>query len=498
MLPFRERIGLTLFVAYLSVGLSQVSSQIFFLLVFRLLPVEAVGIYTLAIAVATIYVYVMDLGLATFLVGELSQHPYRLATVLWAILIVRLPVAVLGGLGIQVWAWLVRPAFVDYQIMVLVALTYFLQLLEVSAISWLQVQQQQIAVNLLSVVMPAGRLLGMLFLYWTGYEATLSYVGWLVFLTQSLSALCFLVVVLMSNSPAIIKIGVTLQEELHQLLQGFWSRGRKLTAMYALVAIQARADWLLVSGLLSKVALANYSLGNKVLELAMLLAGVGARTTFPWLSRTDAGDSFLGSRLALIRRGFVLLSVLICIGLFYWSPVLITLLLGNKYEEADLVVKMLTLGGAIFMLNQYLFYTVLAEKLEREYSGIVIAATLVQFIVDIILIPRLGLMGAVLGLLGMGVTLHVGQLGLLMRRTLLNVDEVIRLEIFMFVSIVFTAFLWLMNLNLVLATLTACGASLLLSRWLILDRDWAYITYSVPRLWNKVVDVTTQAFQAKS
>ncbi len=497
MHPFRERIGLTLFVAYLSVGLSQVATQIFFLLVFRLLPVEAVGIYTLAIAVATLYAYVMDLGLTTFLVGELSQHSYRLATVVWAVVIVRLPVAVLGGLGIQVWAWLVRPAFADYQIMVLVALSYFLQLLELSAISWLQVQQQQIAVNLLSVVMPTGRLLGMLFLYWTGYEATLLYVGWLVFLTQSLSALCFLVVVLMSNSPAIVKIGAPLQDELRQLLQGFWLRGRKLTVMYAFVALQARADWLLVSGLLSKVALANYSLGNKVLELAMLLAGVGARTTFPWLSRTDAGDSFLRSRLALIRRGFILLSVLVCIGLFYWSPVLITLLLGNKYEEADLVVKVLTLGGAIFMLNQYLFYTVLAEKLEREYGWIVVAATFVQFTADIFLIPRLGLLGAALGLLGMGITLHVGQLGLLMRQAILDFAEVIRLEIFMLASIVFTALLWLINLNLVAATLAACGVSLLLSRWLILGSDWAYIAHSAPRLWSKLVDVTTQAFQAK-
>ena len=50
--------------------------------------------------------------------------------------------------------------------------------------------------------------------------------------------------------------------------------------------------------------------------------------------------------------------------------------------------------------------------------------------------------------LAMGITLHAGQLGLLVRRTLLNVDEVIRLEIFMFVSIVFTAFLWLVNFNL--------------------------------------------------
>ena len=341
MLPFRERIGLTLLVAYLSVGLSQVATQIFFLLVFQLLPVEAVGVYTLAIAVATIYAYVMDLGLTTFLVGELSQHSYRLATVVWAVVIVRLPVAVLGGLGIQLWALLARPAFAEYQIMVLVALSYFLQLLELSVISWLQVQQQQIAVNVLSVVMPTGRLLGMLFLYFGKYEATVSYVGWLVFLTQCLSVLYFLFVAL-SRSPAVLKGSTRLQDELRQLLLGFWQRGRKLTVMYAFVALRARAYWLLVSALLSEGALANYSLGNKVLELAMLLAGVGARTTFPWLSRTDAGDSFLGSRLALIRRGFVLLSVIVCIGLFYWSPVLITMLLGNKYEEADLVVKMLT------------------------------------------------------------------------------------------------------------------------------------------------------------
>ncbi len=54
------------------------ASQLFFFLVLRYLSLEGVGLYSWAIAIATIYAYIMDFGLGVFLVGELSKTGYAL------------------------------------------------------------------------------------------------------------------------------------------------------------------------------------------------------------------------------------------------------------------------------------------------------------------------------------------------------------------------------------------------------------------------------------
>ena len=80
----RERMASTLLLAYASSGVSQLANQGFFFILLRYAAIESVGIYSWAIAVATIYTYVMDLGLSPFLVRELSSCQYRLKTVLLA------------------------------------------------------------------------------------------------------------------------------------------------------------------------------------------------------------------------------------------------------------------------------------------------------------------------------------------------------------------------------------------------------------------------------
>jgi O-antigen/teichoic acid export membrane protein len=451
MVQLRERIGSTLFLAYFSTAISQVASQLYFFLVFGFLPIQEVGIYSWAIAIATIYSYVMDLGLATYLVGELSRIRYSRRQVILVIFILRAPLVLLGWLLLWLWSWAAAPSNLEYEVLSLVTLAYIMQLFEVGLISWFQVREHQNTVNILALVMPLGRLLGIALLHYFRHALTLLDIAWLSMFTQVASTLCFVLVAVLCKTDSYSVPDVP--QGVSYLLRGFRQRSPKLTIMYSLIALQSRLDWLLVSSFISKGALAYYSLANKIIEFAILLAGIGARTTFPWQSRMDADEPHLKAQLGLIRKLVVLSSALLCAGLFFLAPQLVSIFFDNKYAGADGAIRLLTLGGAIFMLNQYLFYSVLAHKLEGEYTWLIVVATLAQVILDITLMPYIGIRGAAVGMLAMGLTLHLGQFGLFLHKHILERSEVMRIEAFLVASLALVSILWLESPLLVMNTI---------------------------------------------
>jgi O-antigen/teichoic acid export membrane protein len=450
MVEHREGMALTMFVAYIAVGVGQAASLLYFVLVFRALSVQDAGIYSWAIAVASIYTYVMDLGLVPFLVGELSINPYRLRQVMVAIAAVRLPVLVLSWFLLKAWAWVAAPSETEYVVLAFILVSYMLQMFDLAIVSWLQVRQRQNTANMLSVVFSLLRLTGVLLPAWSGYSVTLWYIAWLAIAAQVLSTLCFAVVA--------VRAARTLEQRsngsgtLH-MLRRFWQRGPKLTMTYFLIALQNRLDWLLVAGIVSKSALASYSIANKLLEFPMLLAGTAARTTFPWLSRPDAAEGSAKDHMELWRRIFTFCSGLLCGSLFFWLPAIVRTFVGSKYAGAETAIALLMLGGSVFMLNQYLFYSLLARGLEREYAWLLLAAMVLQVVVDVLSMPGLGVLGAVLGMFVMGTILHAGQMRLLIRQHMIDRSEVIRVEVFVWSSIAVAALLWMVSGRLVPNTL---------------------------------------------
>ena len=465
----RERMGRTLLVAYVTAGAGQAASQLYFFLVFRSLPVPEVGVYSWAIAIATIYAYVMDFGLVTFLVGELSDIRYRLGRVILGICIVRSPLVIVAFVLFDGLSRIAGLSPVEYWVLMLVTLSYVLQLAELGLISWLQVREQQNSVNVVVLVMPLGRVVGIGVPLWLGLPVSLWYVTWLVVATQGMSAVCLGLLCRLGAGRD--GLGAGDSHGVWYLLRRFWKGGRTLTVMYLLTAVQSRLDWLLVSSVLSKVALANYSLANKILEVAMVVAGIGARTSFPWQSRADAEEPQLKARLASMRRVFIVMSALVCAGLFFWSPLVVSLVFGGKYSEAEGAMRLMTLTGSVFMLNQYLFYSLLARKLEGAYTRLILLATLVQIVVDVALLPRLGIVGAALGMLAMGTIVHVGQLRLLSRESVLAFHEIVRIEVFLLGSIGMMAVLWFASPFLLVNTFIAWLLVGVFGCLLVLDDD---------------------------
>ena len=423
----RERMASTLLLAYASTGVSQLANQIFFFILLRYLPVESVGIYSWAIAVATIYTYVMDLGLSPFLVGELSNRVYCLRTLLHAGLLLRGPVLLLGGVLLFTWAAVGEPSGLELCTLGLVMLTYVVQMLDGAVVPWFQAAHRQNAANLLSLIVPLARLACILALLMADRGITLVQVAWISLLTQIAGTVILVHAARRTQAtlPAPLEGG-----SVRQLLSQFRQRGPGLAIMYGINILQARLDWILVFALVSRVALANYSIANKVIELAMLMASIWARTSFPWLSRSDAQSSAVQRQLGFLRRLFLISAGLCAIVLFFGSPLLIELFFGSKYAAARAPLALLSLATAIFMLNQYFLYDLLSSGLEKTYTMIIAVVIIGQVLMNFWLLPQIGVEGAALALVVTGVAIHVGQVALLMRAMKLDRDEVVRMETF--------------------------------------------------------------------
>ena len=433
-MSLREKMGHVLMVAYVSTAAGQVANQLFFFLIYGLLPTADVGIYSWAAALAMVYTYVLDLGLAPFLVGELSKAKYGLRSVLGVIALARLPVLVLGLAILLLWRSLAHPTGAEFGALTLVGLSFVVQLFDVALASWFQVWQRQNLLNLAGCVLPGSRLLGAVILRATGH-LSLSSILWLTVLTQLAYSLGF-VLWASAIDRRDLELGGTRDHgaKLRDLLGSFWLRGPKLTLMYTMVAIQGRLDWILVAVFLSKEALANYSLANKVVEVAMLFAAIWARSSFPWLSLAGDQAEALRPRLALLRRSFLLFAAAAALVAAVWAVPVIHHFWHEKYAQADLPIRIMAPLIALFMANQLFLYWILAARRESEYTLVVLGATLLQVGLNVGLLRVIGLSAAAYGMLGMGIVIHVGQMRLLVRHGMLTWAAAARQEAFLAAS----------------------------------------------------------------
>jgi len=465
----RERMASTLLLAYASSGVSQLANQGFFFILLRYAAIESVGIYSWAIAVATIYTYVMDLGLSPFLVRELSSCQYRLKTVLLATLVLRAPVLLLGGGALAVWAILRPTGSAELWTLGLVLLAYIVQMVDGGLVPWFQARHRQNAANLLALVVPLGRLASVVAVLLLYKEVTLAQVVWISLLTQVAGTCCLILGArrCQARLPAATDNGPA-EGSVRQLLRNFRARGPGLAVMYSLNVLQARLDWILVSALISHVALASYSVANKVVEMAMLVAAIWARTSFPWLSRAGQ-DTGLQQQLGFLRRLFIISCGFTGIMLFFWSPPLLEMFFGTKYVDARVSLGLLTMATAFFMLNQYFLYDLLSLGLEKSYTLIIAAVSLGQVAINVILLPRIGVEGAALALMVTGVLMHAGQMLLLVRAGQLVLREVVRMEVFIITLAGGLAAAWVFHVSVLPGTASMFGLAAVLGLTLILQ-----------------------------
>ena len=139
----------------------------------------------------------------------------------------------------------------------------------------------------------------------------------------------------------------------------------------------------------------NYFAAERIVAMTCLLPGLLAIAALPVFSRPeDAGHAQTVSRL---RRELFLAGCVAGAVLSVFGSTLIPLVYGARFQEAARPLAWLGLALPFMFINHFSLIALIADKRSWHAAFAVTTAFTLNVLVDWIMIPRLGIMGAALG-----------------------------------------------------------------------------------------------------
>lgn len=372
---------------YVAWALTLAGNQVFTLLLFFLLTPPDVGLVNWGTATGAIVFYILEGGVETALVIAAKQRPVFLSTMTFVVGTIRVATA-----GVVVLAWAGGIAFHllhqrEAMVLLLVGLGFVLRSLQTPFSASLQLRDRQATVAMLGLVQVIARFAAL------GLVLVLGLLSVPAVLIASLAGDVLGLAALGAaarHRPAFDKTKALPAAELARQI----SRAAPLlTASQAVIMLQSRADWLLVAAFTSYAALANYSIANKAVELLVLIGSVFGRNALPWLVEGWSSRN-LTKVLRALTVGVSVLSLVLAV----FGAGLLHLAFGNKYAGANPVIPILAALGPALVLYQVVQFAALGRR--RAIDTVISGGTAVaaQIAVDLVAIPRIGILGAALGM----------------------------------------------------------------------------------------------------
>ena len=161
--------------------------------------------------------------------------------------------------------------------------------------------------------------------------------------------------------------------------------------------LYARTDLLLIAYLLSTTQVGLYAVGAKFVEVGVIPLLLFGTAAYPLLSRLAAEDPLQFERAARdVMHLICLLAAWLAVGIACLVPLLVPLVFGEDFQPAVSLLPWfaalaLVKGGEIALYR--LLYSLHGQTL---YVRCLFVGTIVIAVLNILLIPRLGILGAVL------------------------------------------------------------------------------------------------------
>ena len=159
-----------------------------------------------------------------------------------------------------------------------------------------------------------------------------------------------------------------------------------ITTSYA----YSRGDALIIRYTISDAALGIYSVAYRYLEGVSMLPNVIAQNLFHLTSRGEVNKKQLGKLVLLNGAIGLLISVIIYLS----SGILTTNLLGDVYSPAKAVLQILSVVTFFFFVNAPLSTYVQSTSLMQKFLPLGIANTILNLLLNIILVPKYGISAA--------------------------------------------------------------------------------------------------------
>jgi O-antigen/teichoic acid export membrane protein len=168
-----------------------------------------------------------------------------------------------------------------------------------------------------------------------------------------------------------------------------------LWLVMAIGVIHFRVDILILSFLKGSYDVGIYGLAYKVLDLTLLFPWLLLASVFPLMSEYVKDHREKLS--ILLQKSFevlLMLSLPIIAGTLIVAPKVISLLGGESYQPASLVLKILLLSTAFCYLNILFVQLIISLELQKRLILTFSAAVLINVILNFLLIPRYSYNGA--------------------------------------------------------------------------------------------------------
>jgi O-antigen/teichoic acid export membrane protein len=473
----RENIRKTFLYAYVTSLLAQVCELGLNILVFGQFSVGDVGTYGLIMSIVTFFSFAVDMGLNQNLIREFSQQRLTFPEALLGSTVLRLPVACLGIIIIFTWIFYHSPSTLtqEWLPLTLAICTSILLTQRTLATSWLRAHDQQTRANIIGFLYPAGKLAGGLLLIKLQKFHLAYFFGAILLVEVLLTTLSYW-------CTGKVKLGrlaapsVSL-DFLKRSALVIWKPGMIFFLIGLCVVLQNRLDWMLVYAYVSKTELAYYSLANKIYELFNSYIGIAATTLFPWLCKVVQTDD--NNQMLVVGAKFLtFISILIGGIVALCSPIILQLLWGNKYAATYPLVFVVMCSALLSPICAITYYFLVAHGYEKFILVTAIGSTIIQTIMNLLLIPKLGALGAALGMNILNITNIIIFIFILIKLKLFNNIAFQKNLIYSFMSICILLVLkWQVSNNILLLTAYTIMAVLLGLIVLFTKSDLLYILH---------------------
>jgi O-antigen/teichoic acid export membrane protein len=384
----RNQASVRVFKNYSFLASSYAASRLltFFSLVYiaRRLGVQPFGQVNFALAIFTYSTLLTHLGLMTFGTREVARHPGQMVRQVTGILSLRMALTMASFLLLLVFTYLVT---LDRQLKILIIL-FGLSLFPTAALmDWaFKGVERMNVVGAIEIVRAVPYLA--LILFWVKQPSHVLRIPIFFFLSTALAAL----------------LGLALFRRDYgslrpQVEPAFWKRAMReslpLGFAFMLLQVYYLTDTVVLGFLRGPVFVGWYSAAYKSVAFVLVMGGLFFETTFPVISRHyKQASERLPWLLNSSLRATVLLAIPMAVGGTILAGPFLTTLYGPDYRAATIAFQLLIWAVAIELIGMNWGYALMACDRSTAYMKAVGFGAVLSVVLNLALIPKLGLMGA--------------------------------------------------------------------------------------------------------
>ena len=366
--------------------LGYVLAFVYVIYIARYLGANGFGILSFAIAFTSIFIILADLGLNTLIVREIARNKesaskYLGNTIVMKIFLSILTVGLVSSI-INILGYNVETVQVVYLMVLYMVFTSFSQTFYSIFQAYEQMEYQAIGEILNNVLMFVG-VLAVIY-----YKLNILSFGF-IYATSSLLVLCFNIFFCLRRFvlPKIeIKLGfwkVTLKEALPFGITGIF------TTIYVSI------DSVMLSLIQGNDVVGLYNASYKIIGLLSFLPAIINFAIFPAMSRFHISSPKTLQK--IVWKYFelmIILAIPIVVGISILSPQIISLIYGKGYEGSVIALQVLIWTTLFVFANSAFVQLFQSTNRQITVTKIIGIGTVVNIILNIILIPKISLVGA--------------------------------------------------------------------------------------------------------